>query len=80
MGSTFYDIPTEHLEIVVYDPYSETHGYGGQHVLRPFNGVKVTHTPSGTVAMCHVGRSQHVNRAIAMDMILSAVTHPRFDR
>ncbi len=53
---------------------------GGQHVGSGPAGVKVTHIPSGITACVDIGRSQHINRMIAMDMILSAVTHPRFRR
>lgn len=41
-------------------------------------GVEVEHLPSGTIARVCSNRSQHINRTIAMDMILSALTHPRF--
>ncbi len=50
---------------------------GGQHVGTD-NGVKVTHEPSGIVAIVNSGRSQHTNRTIAMDMIMAAITHPKF--
>jgi len=42
------------------------------------SGVKATHEPSGIEAIVNIGRSQHINREIAKDMILSAITHPRF--
>lgn len=50
---------------------------GGQHVGTD-NGVKVTHKPSGIVAIVNSGRSQHTNRTIAVDMIMAALTHPKF--
>ena len=50
---------------------------GGQHVGTDY-GVLVTHEPTGVSAYVNVGRSQHGNREIAIDMILSALTHPRF--
>ena len=53
---------------------------GGQHVGSGPSGVKVTHLATGITATCEAGRSQHVNRTIAMDMVLSAITHPMFDR
>lgn len=64
-------IPPEELEINVYDP--DNSGF----CHKAYNGVSITHLPTGTVARYHGSRSQHVNRAIAMDMILSALTHPR---
>lgn len=51
---------------------------GGQHVGSGPSGVKATHIPSGIEAFVDIGRSQHLNRVIAKDMIMSAVTHPRF--
>ena len=45
------------------------YNYGGQHVGSPNNPIKVTHTPSGLVAICGSQRSQHRNRIIALDMI-----------
>jgi protein subunit release factor A len=50
---------------------------GGQHVGTE-TGIKVTHLPSGVEAVVNIGRSQFDNRNIAMDMILAALTHPRF--
>ncbi len=54
------------------------HKPGGQHVGPGPCGVKVTHLPSGIEACVDIGRSQFRNREIAMDMILSAITHPQF--
>lgn len=42
---------------------------GGQHVGAGPVGVWVTHLPTGTKAFCNKERSQHCNRAIAMEMI-----------
>lgn len=50
---------------------------GGQHV-GGHSGVRATHVISGTVAYVNIGRSQHVNKVIADDMILAAITHPKF--
>lgn len=51
---------------------------GGQHVGTGPSGVKVTHLPTGIEAFVEIGRSQFVNRVIACDMILAAITHPKF--
>jgi protein subunit release factor A len=51
---------------------------GGQHVGVSPAGVKVTHLPTGIEAFVDIGRSQFINREIAMDMVLAALTHPRF--
>lgn len=50
---------------------------GGQHV-GGHSGVRATHVVSGVTAYVNIGRSQHVNKMIAEDMILSAITHPKF--
>lgn len=42
------------------------------------SGVRATHEPSGIMAYVNTGRSQHVNKMIADDMILAAITHPKF--
>jgi protein subunit release factor A len=51
---------------------------GGQHVGTGPDGVRVTHNPSGIQAFVDIGRSQHINKMIAMEMIEAAVTHPRY--
>lgn len=50
---------------------------GGQHVGTGPCGVKATHIPTGIEACVGVGRSQHINRLIAVEMIEAALTHPR---
>ena len=42
---------------------------GGQRVGSGPNGVKVTHTPTGTHAACDLHRSQHKNRQAAMEAV-----------
>ena len=66
-------IESDDLIIETYPPRNK----GGQHVGVEY-GVKITHQPTGLIAICNSGRSQFTNREIAMHMIESAITHPKF--
>jgi protein subunit release factor A len=41
--------------------------------------VRVTHTPSGVQACVDIGRSQHINNIVAMDMILAGIRTRNFN-
>jgi len=62
------------LKVEIWPPREK----GGQQVGSGPSGIRITHEPSGVQAFVDIGRSQHINKMIATEMIEAALTHPRY--